>query len=139
MVFALTYLLVRRLVRLLAGPVGDLSSDVEVVVLRQQLMVLKRQVGRPRLRRRDRLFMAAISRALPRVRWSMFVVSPQTLLRWLWGAFIRFTLLAGHSDLAQNLGSAGPGEAVGDPRDRTQGCWPPKLSGGRSGLDPASP
>ncbi len=54
MVFALVYLLARRLVRLVAGPVGDLSSEVEVVVLRHQLMVLKRQVGRPRLRRRDR-------------------------------------------------------------------------------------
>lgn len=82
MVFALVYLLLRRLVRLLAGSIGDLTSDVEVVVLRHQLMVLKRQARRPRLRRRDRLFMAAISRVLPRARWSMFVVSPQTLLRW---------------------------------------------------------
>jgi transposase InsO family protein len=54
----------------------------DVVVLRHQLMVLKRQVGRPRLRHRDRVFMAAISRVLPRARWSSFVVSPQTLLRW---------------------------------------------------------
>jgi transposase InsO family protein len=44
--------------------------------------VLKRQVGRPRLRRRDRLFMAALSRVLPRPRWSSFIVRPQTLLRW---------------------------------------------------------
>ncbi len=75
MVFALVYLLLRRLVRLLAGGVGDLTSDVEVVVLRHQLMVLKRQTRRPRLRRRDGLFMAAISRVLPRARWSMFAVS----------------------------------------------------------------
>jgi putative transposase len=39
-------------------------------------------VGRPCLRRRDRLLMAAISRVLPRPRLSSFVVSPQTLLRW---------------------------------------------------------
>ncbi len=51
-------------------------------MLRHQLMVLKCHVSRPRLRRRDRLFMAAISRTLPRARWSMFVVSPQTILRW---------------------------------------------------------
>ena len=82
MVFALVYLLLRRLVRLFAGGVGDLSSDIEVVVLRHQLMVLKRQGRRPRLRRRDRLFMVAISRVLPRARWSMLGVSPQTLLRW---------------------------------------------------------
>jgi putative transposase len=59
-----------------------LSTEVELVVLRHQLKVLKRQVGRPRLRRRDRVFMAAISRVLPRTRWSSFLVSPQTLLRW---------------------------------------------------------
>jgi putative transposase len=53
------------------------------VVLRHQLKVLKRQVIKPRLRRRDRLFMAAFSRTLPRARWSSsFVVTPQTLLRW---------------------------------------------------------
>jgi putative transposase len=68
--------LLRRFVRLLAGPSDDLSSDVELIVLRHQLMVLKRQAGRSRLRRRDRLFMAAMSRTLPRARWSSFVVSP---------------------------------------------------------------
>jgi putative transposase len=79
---ALVYLLVRRAVRLAAGPASELHNDVEIVVLRHQLAVLKRQVGRPRLRRRDRLFMAALSRVLPRPRWSSFVVSPLTLLRW---------------------------------------------------------
>jgi putative transposase len=85
MFFAFIYLLLRRLVQLLAGS-SNLNSDVEVVVLRHQLRVLRRQVGRPRLRRRDRLFMAAISRTLPRARWSSFVVSPNTLLRWHPGA-----------------------------------------------------
>ncbi len=83
MLLALVYLLLRRVVRLIAGSSNELmDTEVEVVVLRHQLMVLKRQVGRPRLRRRDRVFMTAISRALPRARWSSFVVSPQTLLRW---------------------------------------------------------
>jgi hypothetical protein len=77
------YLLLRRVVRLIAGSSNELmNAEVEVVSLRHQLMVLKRQVSRPRLRRRDRLFMAAISRALPRARWSSFVVS-------LWGKQIR--------------------------------------------------
>jgi len=80
--FALIYLLVRRAVRLAAGSASELHSDIEIMVLRHQLAVLKRQVGRPRLRRRDRLVMAALSRVLPRSRWSSFVVSPQTLLRW---------------------------------------------------------
>jgi len=43
--FALIYLLLRRLVRLLANSSNDLSSDVELMVLRNQLMVLKRHVG----------------------------------------------------------------------------------------------
>jgi putative transposase len=80
--FALLYLLVRRAVRLTAGSADDLHNEIEIMVLRHQVAVLKRQVGRPRLRRRDRLFMAAVSRVLPRPRWSSFVVSPQTLLRW---------------------------------------------------------
>jgi putative transposase len=80
--FALVYLLVRRAVRLAAGSASDVHNDIEIVVLRHQLAVLTRQVGRPRLRRRDRLLMAALSRMLPRPRWSSFVVSPQTLLRW---------------------------------------------------------
>ena len=82
MLFALVYLLVRRAVRLAAGSASDLHNDIEIMVLRHQLAVLKRQVGRPRHRRRDRLFMAAVSRVLPRPRWSSLVVSPQTLLRW---------------------------------------------------------
>ncbi len=82
MLLALLYLLVRRVFGLVGGPSNDLHNDIEIVVLRHQLAVLKRQVGRPRLRRRDRLFMAALSRVLPRPRWSSFLVTPQTLLRW---------------------------------------------------------
>jgi transposase InsO family protein len=67
---------------LVAGSSNQLNSAVEVVVLRHQLKVLKRQVSKPRFRRRDRLFMAVISRTLPRARWSSFLVSPQALLRW---------------------------------------------------------
>jgi hypothetical protein len=67
--FALAYLLLRRVIWLTAGSSNEpLNTEVELVVLRHQLKVLKRQVGRPQLRRRDRVFMAAISRALPRAR-----------------------------------------------------------------------
>ena len=83
MLWSLVYLVLRRVVWLIAGSSNNqMNAEVEVVVLRHQLMVLQRRVGRPRLRRRDRLFMAAISGAFPRARWSSFVVSPQTLLRW---------------------------------------------------------
>ena len=82
MLFALTYLLLRRLVALMGGASDARHDDVEVLILRHQLAVLRRQVGRPRLRRRDRLVLAALSSALPRHRWSSFLVRPQTLLRW---------------------------------------------------------
>ena len=82
MLFALVYLLLRRLVRLIAGSSNDMDREIELTVLRHQLKVLNRRVGRPRLRRRDRLIMVALGRLLPRARWSSFLVSPQTLLRW---------------------------------------------------------
>ena len=46
---------------------------VENAVLRHQLAVLRRTVERPRLRRRDRLLLAAASTLLPRERWSVFL------------------------------------------------------------------
>ena len=57
-------------------------KELEIVVLRHELAVLRRQVPRPALRPADRLFLAAASRLLPRMRWSSFLVKPATLLRW---------------------------------------------------------
>lgn len=82
MLFAVFYLLLRPAGRARRRPCGGSAQRHRGLVLRHQLAVLKRQVGRPRLRRRDRLFMAALSRVLPRPRWSSFLVSPPTLLRW---------------------------------------------------------
>jgi transposase InsO family protein len=58
------------------------SKEVEILVLRHELSILRRQPRRPQLREADRLFLAALSRALPRRAWSAFSVSPRTLLRW---------------------------------------------------------
>jgi len=55
---------------------------VEILVLRHQLAILRRQHPRPRLQPKDRALPAAFSRLLPRPRWSIFVVAPETLLRW---------------------------------------------------------
>ena len=82
MLFAFVYLLLWRLIRFIRGSDSTFDDKIELTVLRHQLAVLKRQVGRPTLSRRDRLFMAVLSRALPRNRWSSFVVTPSTLLRW---------------------------------------------------------
>jgi putative transposase len=61
---------------------GDAAKDLEILVLRHQLTVLRRQTPRPKLQPADRTLLAAISRVLPRARWSCFLVTPQTLLRW---------------------------------------------------------
>ena len=61
---------------------GDAAKDLEILVLRHQLGVLRRQAPRPRFEPADRALLAAISRALPRARWSCCFVQPETLLRW---------------------------------------------------------
>jgi putative transposase len=79
----LTYLALCRTIQLLALLArGDAAKDLEILVLRHQLAVLRRQVPRPRLKPTDRALLAALSRALPRARWSCFIVKPETLLRW---------------------------------------------------------
>jgi hypothetical protein len=61
---------------------GDAAKDLEILVLRHQLAVLRRQAPRPKLEPADRALLAAVSRILPRARWSCFLVKPETLLRW---------------------------------------------------------
>jgi len=58
------------------------SKELEILVLRHELSILRCHPQRPQLREADRLFLAALSRALPRRAWSAFSVSPRTLLRW---------------------------------------------------------
>jgi putative transposase len=58
------------------------SKELEIVVLRHELSVLRRQAARPQLHPSDRLLLAAASRLLPRSRWGSFLVTPTTLLRW---------------------------------------------------------
>ena len=58
------------------------SKELEIVVLRHELSILRRQTKRPQLREADRVLLAALSRVLPRGSWSVFVVSPRTLFRW---------------------------------------------------------
>ena len=83
MFWSLCYLAFRCVLRL--APLRRRSTEfkeLEIVVLRHQLAVLRRQTGRPELGPTDRLFLAAVSRLLPRSRWPSFVVTPRTLLRW---------------------------------------------------------
>src|SRR5919107_5337544 len=78
----LVFVLVRRVVGLVGlGPAPD-AKDIEIAVLRHQLMVLRRQLTRPRYTPRHRLMLAMLARLLPRERWAAFLVTPATLLRW---------------------------------------------------------
>ena len=55
---------------------------VEVVMLRHEVAVLRRQAARPALRPSDRAVLAGLSRLLPKARRCRFFVRPETLLRW---------------------------------------------------------
>jgi putative transposase len=65
---AVIYFMLRLLLRL--TPEGDVRErEAEILVLRQQLAVLKRKAGRPKLRRVDRMLLAAFARLIPKERW----------------------------------------------------------------------
>jgi putative transposase len=82
MLFLLS-LIVRALAGLLVGGRSDDGTrDLEILVLRHQLRVLRRKVRRPSLKPLDRMLLAATSQFLPRGRWASFMFTPQTLLRW---------------------------------------------------------
>src|SRR5205823_2397845 len=83
MVWSFVYLAVRSLFALVL-PFGrsDRSKELEILVLRHELMLLRRRSGRPRIERADRALLATLSRALPRRRWATFSVRPKTVLRW---------------------------------------------------------
>ena len=83
MFLSFCYLAFRCVLQLvLLRPRSAEFKELEIVVLRHQLAVLRRQVDRPQLTNTDRVFLAAASRLLPRSRWRSFVVTPTTLLRW---------------------------------------------------------
>jgi hypothetical protein len=77
----LAYLALCRSIQLLVLPArSEAAKDLEILVLRHQLAVLRRQTPRPRLEPTDRALLAAVSRVLPRASWSCFFVTPETLL-----------------------------------------------------------
>ena len=83
MIFSALYLLACRLLGcLMVLARHEASKDAELLVLRHENAVLRRQIGRVRYRP-GRLWLAALSRLIPRRRWAeVFAVTPGTLLAW---------------------------------------------------------
>jgi putative transposase len=71
-VWSFVYLALRRSLELaLLCSRSAQAKEIEILVLRHELAVLRRQYP-----------LAALSRLLPRARWSVFLVRPETLLCW---------------------------------------------------------
>ena len=83
MALSFVYLAFVRILQLVL--LGRRDSDelaVEVVILRHEVAVLRRQVVRPALQPPDRALLAGLGRLLDRRRRGRFFVQPETLLRW---------------------------------------------------------
>jgi putative transposase len=76
----LAFLRTMQVLRLQRSNESDLA--IEVVVLRHEVAVFRRQVARPALAPSDRALLAGLSRLIPRARRTRFFVQPDTLLRW---------------------------------------------------------
>lgn len=58
------------------------TQSLELLALRHEVRVLRRQTKRTTWRLGDRLILTALSRCLPRVEWWRLPLRPETLLRW---------------------------------------------------------
>ena len=61
---------------------SEASKDAEILVLRHQLLVLRRQAGAPKPSWADRAIISALARRIPNTRRLYLFVTPRTLLRW---------------------------------------------------------
>ncbi len=95
MLLALLYALIRLLIDLLIlRSRSTADRDLELLVLRQELLVLRRTAPRPRWRTADRMILAALGRRLSA--GALLLVEPATILGWhralvrrRWAAFER--------------------------------------------------
>ena len=83
MTLRLVYLIFRQLSAWTALLLrSEASKTAEILVLRHQVSVLRRQVSRPRSSWADRTLLSALARLLPKARRRHLFVTPGTLLRW---------------------------------------------------------
>ena len=83
MAFQLAYLMLARVLSWLALLArSDAAKDVEILVLRHEVAVLRRNNPRPRMSWLDRAVLSALSKLLPPPPRQLRLVSPRTLLRW---------------------------------------------------------
>jgi len=81
--FSLCYTALRWMLQLMVlRSRSNEFKDLEIVVLRHELAILRRRIRRPAISWTDRLCLAAASRLLSRAHWRAFIVTPATLLRW---------------------------------------------------------
>src|SRR6266700_7792876 len=72
---------------LLLGTLADLAREkselvAENALLRQQLIILRRQVKRPACRKTDRFLLLLLAKMTQTWKQALFIVQPETLLRW---------------------------------------------------------
>jgi len=92
---------------------SEAANEVELLVLRHELAVLRRQVVRPNCRPADRMFLAALARILPRERWGSLFVRLETIRRWHRLLLARrWTYPEGAGNSVRSVG-AGVGRIVG--------------------------
>ena len=83
MVLSFLYLAFTRILQLVRlNRRGKSELAIEVVILRHEVAVLRRQVVRPALQPSDRALFAGLARLLDRRRRGRFFVQPETFLRW---------------------------------------------------------
>ena len=91
---------------LLLGMIADLAKGksellIENALLRQQLIILRRQVKRPAYKNSDRFLSLFLARMVRTWKQALFIVQPETLLRWHRGLFRLFWKRTSKADSRQ--------------------------------------